>query len=118
MWRLGNSPRKQAKTALAVVGALLEDGEMVETAVIGRLESNPAVLVLTDRGLLLADDRQWKPVAERFTLDGSFQVQGWQDEKTASLTLLTGARQFAVERIADRPLAVDMAQRIRARCGG
>ena len=40
-----------------------------------------------------------------------------QDDRTASLTLLHGGRQLVVDRIADRPLAVEMAQRIRARTG-
>lgn len=116
--RLGGSPRKQSRIALAVAGAILEPGELVEALVAGRLDDHPAVLVLTDRALLLADERQWKPVAERLALDPSLQVQGWQDDKTASLTLLSAGRQLVVERIADRPMAVEMAQRIRARTGG
>ena len=83
----------------------------------GVAEGNHATLVLTDRSLLLADERQWRPHHERFTLDGGLQVQGWQDDRTASLTLLTGGRQLVVDGIADRPLAVELAQRIRARTG-
>ena len=83
----------------------------------GRLGGNGAVLVLTDRQLLLVDDREWSPQVERFVLDASLQVQGWQDDRTASLTLVGGGRQLAIEQIADRPLAVDMAQRIRYRTG-
>jgi hypothetical protein len=116
--RLGNSPRKQARTALAVVGAQLEEGEVVEAVVAGKFEGNPAVLVLTDRALRLADDRQWKPRTERFALDSGVQVQGWQDDRTASLTLVSAAGQLVLDQIGDRPLAVEMAQRIRARTGG
>ena len=54
-----------------------------------------------------------------FYVDPHFgKVQGWQDDRTASLTLLHAGRQVVVERIIDRPLAVEMAQRIRARTGG
>jgi hypothetical protein len=116
--RLGNSPRKHGRIALAVAGARLEDGETVEAVVVGRFEGNHAALVLTDRSLLLADERQWRPHHERFTLDAGLQVQGWQDDRTASLTLLVGGRQVVVDGIADRPIAVELAQRIRARTGG
>jgi hypothetical protein len=115
---LGNAPRKQSRIALAVAGAVLRDGEVVEALVAGRLDGHAAVLVLTSEALVLADERQWKPVTERLALDPTLQVQGWQDDKSASLTLLTGGRQLVVERIVDRPAAVDMAQRIRARTGG
>ena len=91
---------------------------MVEALAAGRLDGNPAVMVLTDRALILADERQWKPYVERFNLDQSVQVQGWQDDKSASLTLVTGDRQIVLDKIVDRPLAVEMAQRIRSRTGG
>jgi hypothetical protein len=115
--RLGGSPRKHARIALAVAGAVLEPSEVVEAVVAGRLDDHPAVLVLTDRALVLADERQWRPVVERFALDARLQVQGWQDDRTASLTLLHGGRELVVDRITDRPLAVELAQRIRARTG-
>ena len=91
---------------------------MVEAVAAGRYENNPAVLVLTDRAVRLCDERQWQLVAERFALDSALQVQGWQDDKTASLTLVVAGRQLVLDRIADRALAVEMAQRIRARIGG
>ena len=116
--RVGNSARKQAKTAFAVAGAVLKEGELVEAVVAGKYEGNPAVLALTDQALVLVDDRMWRPVSERFTLDAALQVQGWQDDRTASLTLVTGGRQLVVDQIVDRPLAIEMAQRIRYRIGG
>lgn len=91
---------------------------MVEAVVAGKYEGNSAVLVLTDKALVLADDRMWRPVNERFKLDSGLQVQGWQDDRTASLTLVSGGRQLVVDQIADRPLAVEMAQRVRYRVGG
>lgn len=115
--RWANGPRKHAKTALAVAGAALADGEVVEAAIAGRFEGNQAVLVLTDQALHLADERQWKPVTERFELDPLFQIQGWQDDRTASLTIVSGGRQMVLDQIADRPLAVEMAQRVRYRTG-
>jgi hypothetical protein len=116
--RVGSSGRKAARSAFAVAGAALEVDEVVEAAVVGKLQGNPAVVVLTDRALVVADDRQWRPVVERLALDGGLQVQGWQDDRTASLTLVTGQGQLVVDQILDRPLAVEMAQRVRARTGG
>lgn len=115
--RLSSTVRKNTKVAVAVAGSLLQDGEVVEAVIGGKLEGNGAVLVLTDRGLLLADDRQWRPSTERIAVDDQLQVQGWQDDRTASLTLLFGGRQLVVDQITDRPLAVEMAQRIRYRTG-
>lgn len=115
--RSGNSTRKATKVAVAIAGALLAEGEVVEAVVGGKLEGNAAVVVLTDRGLLLVDDRQWKPFTERLTVDPGLQVAGWQDDRTASLTFVVGGRQLVVDQIGDRPLAVEMAQRIRYRTG-
>ena len=116
--RLGNGPRKQARAAFAVAGAVLEPGERVEALVAGKFEGNPALVVLTDRGLLLVDDRPWKPTVDRMDVDGTLQVQGMQDNRTASLALHRNGRQQVVDQIADRALAVEMAQRIRHRSGG
>ena len=97
---------------------VLEDGEAVEAVVAGKLDGNPAVLVLTDRALRLVDERPWRPVSERFTVGGGLQVQGWQDDRSASLTLVSEGRQLVLDQIADRAMAVEMAQRIRYRAGG
>lgn len=115
--RLGNGPRKQARAAFAVAGAVLEDGERVEALVAGKYEGNPALAVLTDRGVLLVDDRPWKPTVERIDVDASLQIQGMQDNRTASLTFHRNGRQQIVDQIADRALAVELAQRIRHRTG-
>lgn len=116
--RLANGPRKQARAAFAVAGAVLEPGERVEALVAGKYEGNPALVILTDRGLLLVDDRPWKPIVERIDVDGSLQVQGMQDNRTASLAFHRNGGQQVVDQIADRALAVEMAQRIRHRSGG
>jgi hypothetical protein len=73
--------------------------------------------VLTDRALVLADERQWRPATRRLPVDPSLVVQGWQDDRTASLILQSPLGQLVVDQIEDRPLAVEMAQRIRYRTG-
>jgi hypothetical protein len=96
---------------------MLDEQEVVEAVVAGKFEGNGAVLVLTDRSVHLVDDRRWKPFTERLTPDGGLQVQGWQDDRTASLTLVVAGRQYLLDQIPDRPLAVEMAHRIRYRTG-
>ena len=115
--RIDKGPLKKARTAFAVAGAILKDGEQVEAVVPGQLEGNPAVLVLTDKHVIVVDDRPWKPVVERLDVDGSLQVQGMQDNRTATLTVLGGGKQFVIDQIQSKDLAVEMAQRIRYRAG-
>lgn len=113
--RIERGPLKKARSAFAVAGAILEDGEQVEAVVSGQFEGNPAVLMLTDRNLIVVDDRPWKPTVDRITVDASLQVQGMQDNRTATLTVLGGGRQYVIDQIAPKELAVEMAQRIRYR---
>ena len=81
------------------------------------MSGHPAVVVITDRCVLVADEREWKPQVLRLSLDAELRVQGWQDDRTASLTFGIGAQELVVDQIVDRPLAVEMAQRIRYRTG-
>lgn len=115
--RLGSAARKTAKVAVLVAGALLAEGETVEAIVGGRFEGHGSVLVLTDRSLWLVDDREWRPFAEQIPVSPQLDVQGWQDDRTASLTLVFGGRSLVLDQIPDRPLAVEMAGRIRYRTG-
>ena len=50
-------------------------------------------------------------------VDSNLTVAGMQDERTASLTFQSNEHSVSVERISDRPLAMEMAQRVRARVG-
>jgi hypothetical protein len=102
---------------VVVAGAVLPDGETVEAVVAGRVEGHGSVLVLTDRSLVLVDDREWKPLVETIPISSQLEVQGWQDDRTASLTLVAGGRTLVLDQIADRELAVEMAGRIRYRTG-
>lgn len=113
--RLGNGARKSGKASLLIAGALLDEGENVECAVAGRFEGEPAAAVLTDRRVLLVNERPWSPSVTILPVDGNLAVQGWQDDRTASLTFIAGGRQMVIEQIGDRPLAVEVAGRIRAR---
>jgi hypothetical protein len=65
------------------------------------------------------NDREFKPDVIEMPVDAGTTVQGWQDDRTAALLVQSSAGQAAqIERIADRPLAMEMAQRLRARAAG
>jgi hypothetical protein len=113
--RLGSGGRKAGKASTAAVGVLLRDGEVVECVVQGQIYGANAVAVLTNARLLIVNDREFKPDIIDIALDPSVTVQGWQDDRTASLLIQQGASSAQLERIADRALAMELAQRIRAR---
>ncbi len=114
--RLSAGARRSALAPLGVVAALLEHGEQVEAIVQGELQHRPAVAVLTDRRVVVANDRRWRPDVRTFPLDPTLVVHGWQDERRATLVFVAGGTGTVLHAISDRPLARDLAQRIRARC--
>ncbi len=117
MARFSPGARRAGKASLLAAAVLLEEGESVECAAAGRLEGEPAAAVLTDRRILLVNERAWAPLVASMRVDASLAVQGWQDSRTASLTFLTHGRQLVLEQITDKALAIEVAGRIRARNG-
>jgi hypothetical protein len=113
--RMGSGARKAGKASIAAVGVLLRDGEVVECVVQGQIYGSACVAALTNTRLLIVNERQFKPDVIDITLDANVTVQGWQDERTASLLIQQGSNSAQIERIGDRPLAMELAQRIRAR---
>jgi hypothetical protein len=118
MSRLSAGARRSALAPMAVASALLDPGEVADAAVQGELQRRPAVVVLTDRRLVVANDRRWAPDVRSFALDESLVVHGWQDDRRATLVFVRDGVGVTIESISDRPLARDLAQRIRARCAG
>jgi hypothetical protein len=116
--RLASGARRGGRTALTVLAALLEDKEVVDVVVQGRFRGEPAVAALTGSRVVVVNDRQWKPEVATYDITPGLQVQGWQDERSASLTFVDGDRHDVVERIGDRALAVELAQRLRERVSG
>jgi len=113
--RLGNSARKASRVALGITSVLLEEGELVECLVAGKVNELDGVAVLTDRRLLLHNDRQWAVDQLSLPVDAALGVQGLADGGTATLTFTREAIAVPVSRIADVPLAQELAQRVRAR---
>lgn len=116
--RLGNAGRRSGRVALAVTSALLDEGEIVECAVQGRFNGADGVAVLTNERVLVVNDRSWKPDVLEIEVDGSTTVQGWQDDRTAALVFQRADQSATVDKIGDRHLAMEFAQRLRARAAG
>ena len=95
--------------------SMLDNGEVVEAVVQGQFEGEPGVVVLTAGRVLLVNEAQWKVGTASIPIDPALTVQGWQDDKVASLTFQAGDRQVTIDSISDRPLAQEMAGRVRAR---
>ena len=113
--RLGSGARRAGKVAFAVLGASLEPDDVVEVLVQGKLRGVPGVGALVGSKLVFVNERVWKPDVLVLRLSSTVQVQGWQDERTATVMVADGDRQEVVERIPDRLIAVEFAQRVRDR---
>jgi hypothetical protein len=114
---LTGGPRKAAKAPATALAVLLRDGELVECLVVGTLLGEGGIAALTTERLLFVTEREWVPDVMELPVVAGLTVQGMQDERTASLTFQHGPHTVLIERISDRPLAMEMAQRVRTRAG-
>jgi hypothetical protein len=113
--RLGIIARRSAKVPVAILSAALQEGDSVEMLVQGRFRGFTAVGAFVGGAVVLVNDRQWKPDVVRVELTPELLVQGWQDDRTASLTFVTPGGHEVLDGIDNRPLAVELAQRVRER---
>lgn len=116
--RLGGGGRKGAKAAANAAAVLLREGEIVECVVQGQLYGSNAVALLTNGRLLIVNDREFRPDVVEFVVDAAISVQGWQDDRAAAVLIQRNELSAQIERIGDKPLAQELAQRIRARATG
>jgi hypothetical protein len=116
--RMVNSARKAGRAALAVVSIELQEGEKVQVVAQGRYLGANGVLALTDRRLLVVNDREWQPDITTVELAPGLVVKGWQDERQAALVFERDGYQMVVDQIADRDLAQELAKGVRDRTGG
>ena len=116
--RLGGGGRRGARAAANAVAVLLREGEVVECIVQGQYLGANAVVLLTNERLLVVNDREFRPDVVELAVDNAVTVQGWADERSASLRIQRNETTVQVERIGDRALAQELAQRIRGRAGG
>ena len=116
--RLGSGGRKGAKAAANAAAVLLRNGEIVECIAQGQFFGANGVVLLTNQRLLVVNDREFRPDVVEFTVDGALTVQGWADDRAAALLIQRNELTAQVERIGDKAIAQELAQRIRARAAG
>ena len=118
MDRLASGSRKTGRAAALVAAARMELGESVLAAVVGRFQGADAVLVITDRRMVVANDRAWEPDVVPVGLELGLTVQGWADGRNAVLRFERDGVELVVDRIADAEIARDIAGMVRERAGG
>jgi len=89
----------------------------VAVAVHGRFRGEPGVAALVGERVVLVNERQWKPDVVTFPVDLDLAVQGWQDDRSATLTFVAGDTHESLDRIGDRAVAIEMAHRVRQQTG-
>jgi hypothetical protein len=92
---------------------VLHEGEVVTMVVQGRVRGEQGVVALVGSKVMLVNERQWKPDVVVIELGSRLLVHGWQDDRSATLTFVVDDRPEVVERISDRGLAIELAQRVR-----
>ena len=115
--RIGLMSRRGSKASVAVVAAILNEGEMVERLVIGRVYAHPGIAVMTNQRLLLANEREYKPDLVEIAVAPPLTVSGMQDDRVASLVFTVGEFSVVIDSIRDKELAQQMASVVRQRVG-
>jgi hypothetical protein len=111
--RLSSGSLRSGRVALGILTAMLEEDEEVDALVQGMYQTYMAVAALTSRRVLIANDHEWVPDVRSIPLTRDVVVQGWQDDRAASLTFIADGKAVTVSLINDRPLAQDFAHRMR-----
>jgi hypothetical protein len=112
---LGMFSRRSGKTAILLIASQLEPGEQVEVLVSGRFRGEDGAAVVTPTRVLLANDREWKPDILSIAITKGLAVQGWQDDKSASLVFQHDGTATTIDQIGEREMAQRMAAVVRSR---
>ncbi len=99
--------------ALAVCGALLEPDELVAGVVTGQMLGRPAAVAVTDRRVIIANDRRWQPLVDVYRIDSKLVVRGRHDRQVAALSFADTTRLSMIDGITEVELAIELAERIR-----
>jgi len=111
--KMSAGARRAGAVSLGILSTLLVEGEVVEAVVQGVYQHHAAVVALTTRRVLIVNDRHWAPDVRLVPIGADMVVQGWQDDRRATLLFGSGGRGLVVAGIVDRPLARDLARRVR-----
>jgi hypothetical protein len=112
--RLGFTAKRNARVAAGILTAILDEGELAQQLVQGSYLGKNAVVVLTDRRLVLVNDREWKPDIRSIGLTSALAVDGIGDDRSATLTF-SGVGEAAEVIAVDASHAREFAHRVRSR---
>ena len=109
--------RERCAVPIGVCGALLNDQEVVFGAVTGHLLGHPAVILLTNLRVIVANARRWEPLVDVFHPGPDLVVHTRHDRDVAAITFVQGQALTSIDDITDVAGALDLAERIRAVAG-
>ena len=115
---LGMFSRRSGKAAILLIASHLEPGELVEVLVSGRFRGEDGAAAVTQSRVVMANDREWKPDLLSIPITRGLAVQGWQDDKTASLVFQHDGTASTIDQIGEREMAQRMAAVVRSRAAG
>lgn len=104
---------ERAAVPICVSGALLRVDEVARGSVTGQMLGCPAVVLLTDRRVIVVNGRRWQPIVDTFDLGPELIVRGRHDRHVALLTFSEGSRLSTVDGITDVDLAVELTELMR-----
>jgi len=84
-------------------------------AVTGDMLGHPAAMVVTDRRIVVANGRRWRPVVDTFEFAAGLGVRGRHDGGVAAVTLFDDERLVTVDGIVEVAAAMQLAELIRVR---
>jgi hypothetical protein len=113
--RLENQSKRAGERALGILGVVLREGERVEGLIQGRFNEANGLVALTNQRLIAVNDKSWKPEVVEIPIDPGLDVQGWQEDRTATLLLRRPERTIVIDHILDGQVAAELANNIRAR---
>lgn len=93
----------------------MEEGETIEALVVGRFRGEDGACVVTGNRVILANDREWKPDVHSIAIEAGLAVQGWQDDKSASLVFQHSGPAATIDQIGEREMAQKLAVVLRAK---
>ena len=73
-----------------MMALVLEADEQVEQVLVGRYLGQQAALALTSKRVLIVNEALWRPEVVSLATDDQLSVQGWHDNRTASLSFQCG----------------------------
>lgn len=115
--RLRHDEIERARVSLTVCGALLDRSERVRSVVTGQMLGRSAAVVLTDRRVLVVNERRWRPIVDIYELGPELNVRGRHDGHVAALSFSDDTRLSMVDGIGEVELAVTLARATREPSG-